>query len=136
MGISPSSSTPRAAYLAGQMDAGLLIPQGLHHLYAGGKMLTDLQNRYTKRIQRKQHSKYSRTIFKVLLISQRSNIEVQVKNKNNKACEYGRIKTRYTCDCKEEAQEEELPILPHERRPNAFYERQINFLREESNSAE
>jgi len=52
----------------------------------------------------------------------------------------GRLKTKlnidclsgnYTCDCKEKAEENELPVLPHERRPNAFYERQINALREE-----
>ena len=51
-------------------------------------------------------------------------------------CECGRLKTRYTCDCKEESQEKELPVLPHERRPNAFYERQINTLREELTTAE
>src|SRR5438477_440258 len=38
-------------------------------------------------------------------------------------CECGRLKTRYTCDCKEESQEKELPVLPHKRRPNAFYKR-------------
>ena len=45
-------------------------------------------------------------------------------------CDCGRLKTRYTCDCQEESQEKELPILPPERRQTAFYERQINGLRE------
>jgi len=43
---------------------------------------------------------------------------------------------RYVCDCvknKEDTNEKELPALPHERRPNAFYERQINALQEEKN---
>jgi len=51
-------------------------------------------------------------------------------------CDCGRLKTRYTCDCQEESQEKELPILPPERRQTAFYERQINGLREELNTAE
>jgi len=41
---------------------------------------------------------------------------------------------KYVCRCirrKENLEEKELPILPHERRPNAFYERQINGLQEE-----
>ena len=42
----------------------------------------------------------------------------------------------YTCNCPEESQEKELPVLPHERRPNAFYERQINSLQEQLNEAE
>jgi chromosome segregation ATPase len=53
----------------------------------------------------------------------------------------GRLRTRldYACACirrKEDSKEKELPILPHERRPNAFYERQINGLREELSTAE
>jgi hypothetical protein len=74
---------------------------------------------------------------------------------NSKACESckekykelpkcdkcGRLRTRldYICACirrKEDNQEKELPILPHERRPGAFYERQINNLREELTTAE
>lgn len=51
-------------------------------------------------------------------------------------CNCGKLKTRYTCDCKEETQEKELPVLPHERRQGAFYERQINGLREELATAE
>jgi hypothetical protein len=46
---------------------------------------------------------------------------------------------KYICDCvrnNEDLGEKELPILPHERRPNAFYESQINSLREELNEAE
>jgi len=46
---------------------------------------------------------------------------------------------KYICDCvrrQENTQEKELPILPHERRPGAFYERQINGLREELDTAE
>ncbi len=47
-------------------------------------------------------------------------------------CSCGRLKTRYTCDCKEEGNEKELPKLPHQRESmSAFYERQINSLREE-----
>jgi hypothetical protein len=45
----------------------------------------------------------------------------------------------FVCDCvrrQENTKEKELPVLPHERRPNAFYERQINGLREELNTAE
>src|SRR4051812_12116999 len=41
---------------------------------------------------------------------------------------------KHICRCirrQENAEEKELPILPHDRRPNAFYERQINSLREE-----
>lgn len=47
-------------------------------------------------------------------------------------CSCGRLKTRYTCDCKEEEQEKKLPRLPHQRESmNAFYERQINALQKE-----
>jgi len=42
---------------------------------------------------------------------------------------------KYICGCKEEAEEKKL-ILPHERRPNAFYERQINSLQEKLTTAE
>ena len=53
----------------------------------------------------------------------------------------GRLRTRLDiiCACirrKEDTQEKELPVLPHERRPNVFYERQINGLREELNTVE
>jgi len=52
-------------------------------------------------------------------------------------CSCGRLKTRYTCDCKEEEQEKELPRLPSHRESMAtFYERQINNLREELTTAE
>jgi predicted RNase H-like nuclease (RuvC/YqgF family) len=43
---------------------------------------------------------------------------------------------KHLCDCvryKEDIDEKELPALPHERREAAFYERQINSLREEKN---
>jgi DNA repair exonuclease SbcCD ATPase subunit len=42
------------------------------------------------------------------------------------------LSKKYICDCEGKEQEKELPILPHERKPNAFYERQINTLREEN----
>jgi len=42
----------------------------------------------------------------------------------------------YTCNCSEDNQEKELPALPCERRPHAFYERQINGLREEKTHLE
>lgn len=72
------------------------------------------------------------------------------KNKLNelpKCDNCGRLKTKlgfdlrngkYTCDCEEEEgeQEKELPVLPPERRQTAFYERQINGLREELTTAE
>ena len=49
-------------------------------------------------------------------------------------CSCGRLKTRYTCDCKEEENEKELPLLPHQNGGMAlFYETQINGLREEKN---
>jgi len=49
-------------------------------------------------------------------------------------CGCGRLKTRYTCDCKEEGNEKELPLLPHQNGGMTFfYERQINGLREEKN---
>ena len=59
----------------------------------------------------------------------------------------GRLKTeininalsgKYICNCvrNNESQQKELPILLHEERPNAFYERQINGLREELAIAE
>jgi hypothetical protein len=43
------------------------------------------------------------------------------------------------CDCvryNEEVDEKELPILPNEGRPYAFYERQINSLQEKLNNSE
>jgi len=44
-------------------------------------------------------------------------------------CSCGRLKTRYTCDCKEEGDEKELPLLPHQNGGMAlFYECQINDL--------
>ncbi|KLL04445.1 MAG: hypothetical protein MRERV_17c007 [Mycoplasmataceae bacterium RV_VA103A] len=46
---------------------------------------------------------------------------------------------KFICRCieyKENAKEKELPVLPHERRQATFYERQINGLREELNTAE
>ena len=41
------------------------------------------------------------------------------------------LSKKYICDCEGKEQEKELPILPHERKPNAFYEKQINTLQEE-----
>lgn len=64
------------------------------------------------------------------------------ENKNNKAICQIRFHSKATgeiidnaCTC-ENCEEKELPILPFERRPNAFYERQINRLREELSTAE
>jgi hypothetical protein len=52
-------------------------------------------------------------------------------------CSCGRLKTRYTCDCKEESNEKELPLLPHQNGGIAlFYEMQINSLQEELATAE
>jgi len=52
-------------------------------------------------------------------------------------CSCGRLKTRYTCDCKEKGNEKELPLLPHQNGGMAFfYERQINSLREELTATE
>jgi len=52
-------------------------------------------------------------------------------------CSCGRLKTRYTCDCKEEGDEKELPLLPHQNGGMAlFYERQINDLWEQLITAE
>jgi hypothetical protein len=45
----------------------------------------------------------------------------------------------FVCDCvrrQENTQQKELPALPRERRPNAFYERQINGLREKEKQLE
>jgi hypothetical protein len=49
------------------------------------------------------------------------------------------ITGEYICRCikrKENTDEKELPVLPHEEREATFYERQINGLREELNTAE
>jgi hypothetical protein len=46
---------------------------------------------------------------------------------------------KYVCRCierGEDPKEKELPVLPHYERESTFYERQINSLREELNSAE
>ncbi|CAG8768006.1 22792_t:CDS:2, partial [Racocetra persica] len=46
---------------------------------------------------------------------------------------------KYICYCikyNEDVEKKELPVLPHERRQATFYERQINGLREELNTAE
>jgi len=46
---------------------------------------------------------------------------------------------KYICDCiryNEDIDEKELPVLPVERRQTAFYERQINSLREELTATE
>ena len=49
-------------------------------------------------------------------------------------CSCGSLKSRYTCDCKENENEKELPLLPHQNGGMAlFYETQINGLREEKN---
>ena len=46
---------------------------------------------------------------------------------------------KHICDCvgyNEDLEKKELPVLPHERRMDAFYERQINSLQEQLNEAE
>jgi DNA repair exonuclease SbcCD ATPase subunit len=64
-------------------------------------------------------------------------------------CEWcGRLKNKHgldilsgkhVCDCirdKEDLEEKELPVLPHEERESTFYERQINSLRERERQLE
>ena len=52
-------------------------------------------------------------------------------------CNCGRLKTRYTCDCREEGSEKEHPLLPHQKGGMLlFYETQINSLQEQLNEAE
>jgi len=70
------------------------------------------------------------------------NCKEKFENNELTKCERcGRLKNRhgldirgnYVCDCiryNEDMEEKELPVLPHERREAAFYERQINELRE------
>jgi predicted RNase H-like nuclease (RuvC/YqgF family) len=46
---------------------------------------------------------------------------------------------KHICDCvryNEDLEEKELPVLPHERRMDAFYERQINGLQEKERQLE
>ena len=62
------------------------------------------------------------------------NCKEKFENDELPKCDCGRLKTRYTCDCKEEENEKELPLLPHQNGGMAlFYETQINGLREEKN---
>jgi len=52
-------------------------------------------------------------------------------------CNCGKLKTRYTCDCREEGSKKELPLLPHQKGGMVlFYETQINSLQEQLNEAE
>ena len=72
------------------------------------------------------------------------NCKEKFENDELPKCERcGRLQTKtyisILCRCirnKENLEEKELPILPHEGSPYAFYERQINSLREELNTAE
>jgi len=49
----------------------------------------------------------------------------------------GRLKTRYTCDYKEEENEKELPLLPHQNGGmSLFYKQQINGLQEKERQLE
>ena len=62
------------------------------------------------------------------------NCKEKFENDELPKCSCGRLKTRYTCDCKENENEKELPLLPHQNGGMAlFYETQINGLREEKN---
>jgi hypothetical protein len=36
-------------------------------------------------------------------------------------CSCGRLKTRYTCDCKEKSNEKELPLLPYQMEEWHFF---------------
>ena len=51
------------------------------------------------------------------------NCKEKFENDDLPKCDCGRLKTRYTCDCKEEENEKELPLLPHQNGGMAlFYE--------------
>ena len=64
------------------------------------------------------------------------NCKEKFENDELPKCSCGRLKTRYTCDCKEEGtREKELPPAPYESQ-TTFYERQINSLQEQLNTAE
>ena len=65
------------------------------------------------------------------------NCKEKFENDKLPKCDCGRLKTRYTCDCKEEENEKELPLLPHQNRGMAlFYEQQINGLQEKERQLE
>ena len=62
------------------------------------------------------------------------NCKEKFENDELPKCSCGRLKSRYTCDCKENENKKELPLLPHQNGGMAlFYETQINGLREEKN---
>ena len=65
------------------------------------------------------------------------NCKEKFENDELPKCDCGRLKTRYTCDCKEEENEKELPLLPHQNGGMAlFYEQQINGLQEKERQLE
>jgi len=65
------------------------------------------------------------------------NCKEKFENDELPRCSCGRLKTRYSCDCKEEGQEKKLPLLPHQTGGMAlFYETQINSLQEQLIEAE
>lgn len=65
------------------------------------------------------------------------NCKEKFENDKLPKCDCGRLKTRYTCDCKEEENEKELPLLPHQNGGMAlFYEQQINGLQEKERQLE
>ena len=56
--------------------------------------------------------------------------ECKEKFENDKLpkCSCGRLKTRYTCDCKEESQEKEFPRLPQQRESMPAFLRETDKL--------
>jgi ribosomal protein L29 len=65
------------------------------------------------------------------------NCKEKFENDELPKCGCGRLKTRYTCDCKEEENEKELPLLPHQNGGMAlFYEQQISGLQEKERQLE
>ena len=65
------------------------------------------------------------------------NCKEKFENDKLPKCDCGRLKTRYTCDCKEGENEKELPLLPHQNGGMAlFYEQQINGLQEKERQLE
>ena len=65
------------------------------------------------------------------------NCKEKFENDKLPKCDCGRLKTRYTCDCKEEENEKELPLLPHQNGGMAlFYEQQISGLQEKERQLE
>ena len=64
------------------------------------------------------------------------NCKEKFENDELPKCSCGRLKTRYACDCKENENKKELPLLPHQNGGMAlFYETQINSLQEQLNTA-